>query len=740
MMIFCLVSGDPIRRAFLININRDMGVSKIRRLLIKDKNRFANIEEENLILWHVDIPIRGKDLGTTIKAENIKGGSEMSPFESVGKYFNESEHYESLEPTSENINIIVQLSPTVTKEQNLKFLQVNFEKSPAIPLITTFGHNFPFVGRTTTATCLTESFISRFKGACKGKDRNERLIFISAGAPGTGKTRNLIETIPMIRSCFPDFEISNETQKLAHLLDDPVQILMTYNDDLYPQNIEKTLGANSAIGLRILHHYFALLSSLDDFIDRMIYEFGEDPLKQKLNISIAINTIATIGSPFCKGDNDQEKRQYLKEVTLALGSAMGCKFNVSNIFIICHLAGTVLTLLLDAITSSSYRHLTLPTPLLLPVDINSLFEQLQLTSSWWLNSLLLRAIAYDIILPRGIEAFLEYISLSISKGISLSDIDYVQAARCARQKINMSAIPSLLAKEILVAIMLQSHVSRIDTVCTIDNTNYTWEYLESQGILILHPLRNEDDYYKVIMPYMYAEQLVSCCEPDKSLKNLSWLFSHDVSVDGVFRRTLLLPLSKFNCQPATIMLNEFYRSARLGKYEAFTFDVKDNQGQNLNLYNGNMIIRNTEGAPFDSFDIWPISNHSPWIIRCGQYKYFLNGKLTQDIINEEYAKTNHALPETKKNVEIPDNIILTDKSSFHWLFGIFATRLQFMMTNKININTIINVNPLKHIVGVGLKYAEKIIKNRPYKDENDMKEKLQLLRIPNETILNVLEA
>ena len=50
------------------------------------------------------------------------------------------------------------------------------------------------------------------------------------------------------------------------------------------------------------------------------------------------------------------------------------------------------------------------------------------------------------------------------------------------------------------------------------------------------------------------------------------------------------------------------------------------------------------------------------------------------------------------------------------------------------------MNLLKHINGVGSKYAEKIIKNRPYRDENDVMKKLQLLCIPDETILNILES
>ncbi|KAF0451925.1 crinkler family protein [Gigaspora margarita] len=398
-------------KAFQIKICRDTIVSQIRKLLINDKLRFTGIDEEEIILWHVDIPTKDVDLGTTIKVEDIKGEIEMSLFADVENYFCNSEHYDEQKP-NRHINIIMQI---ITTEKILEFLQAKFKKLPGLPLITTYGCDFPFVGRMTTTRCLTESFISQFKAACKGSDRNERPIFISdkyylAGAPGTGKTRNLIETILMIRSCFPDFA-TNETQKQSHLLDDPVQILMTYNNNFLPLKIEKTLGADSAIGLRILHNYFASKSYHYIFIDQMIDKFGVEPLK-KLYVSMAIDIIAKsirgdnvscplliyialdefqklVGAPFCNGDNEQERRQYLKEVTLALGYAMCHEFSINNIFIICHLAGTLLTPLSSVIASSSYQHIALPTPLLLPVDINFLFEQLQLTRSWWLNSLLL---------------------------------------------------------------------------------------------------------------------------------------------------------------------------------------------------------------------------------------------------------------------------------------------------------------------------------------------------------------
>jgi hypothetical protein len=80
-------------------------------------------------------------------------------------------------------------------------------------------------------------------------------------------------------------------------------------------------------------------------------------------------------------------------------------------------------------------------------------------------------------------------------------------------------------------VVLQLLVKCTDIVCTIKNTDYTWEYLESEGILMLEPCEN--NFYKVIMPYMYAGQLVLCCvSSDASLGNLSWLFAHEVNTNG----------------------------------------------------------------------------------------------------------------------------------------------------------------------------------------------------------------
>ncbi|CAG8679291.1 1176_t:CDS:2, partial [Ambispora gerdemannii] len=104
--------------SFPVKVSEDTKVSRLRKSVRDGKQRFANIDEEDLILWKVNIPTYGKDLGTVILADNIKeqlGGVELSPFENVGLYFVELEHFSDQEPISKYIRIIVQ-PPTTTDQ------------------------------------------------------------------------------------------------------------------------------------------------------------------------------------------------------------------------------------------------------------------------------------------------------------------------------------------------------------------------------------------------------------------------------------------------------------------------------------------------------------------------------------------------------------------------------------------------------------------------------------------------
>ena len=180
-----------------------------------------------------------------------------------------------------------------------------------------------------------------------------------------------------------------------------------------------------------------------------------------------------------------------------------------------------------------------------------------------------------------------------------------------------------------------------------------------------------------------------------------------------------------------INLYEFYKGARFGRdiqdlryqltnsvkvklplhrlpgpYANISCGVMDEQGHEIDLYGGNTIIKNAEGAPCDSFDIRRSDNF--WLIRCGQYKYYLNNELTLKIITSEYTKSKNAIQHhyTSGNldykwylwicttadvgeIELPDRVILTDKSSFLEFFGIFSTRMQFMIGGYFVLNIIL---------------------------------------------------
>jgi DNA uptake protein ComE-like DNA-binding protein len=65
-------------------------------------------------------------------------------------------------------------------------------------------------------------------------------------------------------------------------------------------------------------------------------------------------------------------------------------------------------------------------------------------------------------------------------------------------------------------------------------------------------------------------------------------------------------------------------------------------------------------------------------------------------------------------------------------------QIYFNLVNKININTA-NVNILKHIHDVGDARTQQIINNRPYRDRDDVINKLDGL-IPSVAIHNIIES
>ncbi|CAG8586734.1 14652_t:CDS:2, partial [Cetraspora pellucida] len=110
VMIFCLVLGDAVGSAFVVDIKEDQTISHLKKLIKEEKkNAFGNIDANDIMLWKVDgIPISRENLKTKIRADiNIEqelGGMMLPPSNTIKQCFRE---------LTNDIQIIIQ-PPTTT--------------------------------------------------------------------------------------------------------------------------------------------------------------------------------------------------------------------------------------------------------------------------------------------------------------------------------------------------------------------------------------------------------------------------------------------------------------------------------------------------------------------------------------------------------------------------------------------------------------------------------------------------
>ncbi|RHZ80840.1 hypothetical protein Glove_131g40 [Diversispora epigaea] len=122
VMIFCLVLGDAVENAFVVDIKENKTISHLKDV-IKEKTGL-NIPANKLRLWKVDIPQSKENQKNIISVEvNIKeelAGEELAPFEIINNYFDKS---------SIHIQIIVQL-PTTTGQGHFNMQSCNLDYLP----------------------------------------------------------------------------------------------------------------------------------------------------------------------------------------------------------------------------------------------------------------------------------------------------------------------------------------------------------------------------------------------------------------------------------------------------------------------------------------------------------------------------------------------------------------------------------------------------------------------------------
>ncbi|CAG8492044.1 11050_t:CDS:2 [Dentiscutata erythropus] len=107
-MLFCLVLGDAVKNAFMIDINKDMTISHLKNLIKeKKKNTFQNVDADDLVLWKITAISINKEtmkmkICIDINIEKELGGTRLLPSEAIKDHFKELE--------SKDIQIIIQPS------------------------------------------------------------------------------------------------------------------------------------------------------------------------------------------------------------------------------------------------------------------------------------------------------------------------------------------------------------------------------------------------------------------------------------------------------------------------------------------------------------------------------------------------------------------------------------------------------------------------------------------------------
>jgi len=112
-MLYCLVLGDSIRNAFLVEVNRDLSVSDFRKVIKNETEpRFNDISANALKTWKVNISTKGKQPSAEIHAEEIKeqlvDENELDSLQDVGDYFVDNEAFSGQKPTNHVIRILIQ--------------------------------------------------------------------------------------------------------------------------------------------------------------------------------------------------------------------------------------------------------------------------------------------------------------------------------------------------------------------------------------------------------------------------------------------------------------------------------------------------------------------------------------------------------------------------------------------------------------------------------------------------------
>ncbi|GAM26598.1 hypothetical protein SAMD00019534_097730 [Acytostelium subglobosum LB1] len=229
--------------------------------------------------------------------------------------------------------------------------------------MSTYGANFPFVGRDTALDAISDATVRRWKNR-HSTDQKSHPILVAAGAPGIGKTRLLREFPKRISSTMDS--VCPDHVDLHISFGNGTSFEVEFSNTIQPQDLIST-----ALSMRILYSYLSL--SVDYFV--LLSDWRRQFPNMAIPLSTALECIRQeekkkfiavyLGvDEFQKllTESKDPKKQLLKILTHIVGT-----FQASaspTIFLVTVFAGTIYSPLMEIFAASSFKHERINLPLL----------------------------------------------------------------------------------------------------------------------------------------------------------------------------------------------------------------------------------------------------------------------------------------------------------------------------------------------------------------------------------------
>ena len=663
----------------------------------------------------------------------------------------------------------------------LKHLQERYNFEPVQPshLISGFGCSIPLQGRDELISATQQLYNARWENRST-RDRVAHRIGVIGGCNGVGKSRALIKIAESMKDWIKKDQWSFE-------------IVISYNNG-NPPIIDRFISSNAVksasvgFALRLLYFSFVAGKSFEVSFEKFVRLYPKEIL-DVLTPELAIEAIS-LHLSVLNGHNDgvifigldevnylldsgyageEDKRGFLKDTLIALGSAM----LIPDRFVFVVIAATTILPINIVFHQSGLQIQPLPINLLNGEQCETIVSIMTSTSllseGWadWRTCRAFRTLLADFgSMPRRAEELLTLVKQEVERGSALADIDY-QTICCNLVGTTTAQFTILekLAECIVSNILLATNVQRHQIV-DVKKSPFTYGELEAIGAIALATSR--DTHLTVQMPYSLFRVLVQLMDGGdpltKSLRRicnlvqredefsvLSWQSFEDLHCNMEAIREMLIARSDLE-RPCS-SLQEFYcitdenelnvnfdfvlrRNCPVitadKRYPASLSDLVDDpnrvdvDGNQMNVMTS--YVKNAPGAAFDSFTVRQLDEGEGTMLFCGQQKRYIETAVSAGMISREANKVSTSLPEgtsyvlvvvaTKVTsdalVDLPENCVVVTGPALERFYSVFSARVN-LLSNKslsqINVNTA-SSSELMTIEKIGRAIARTITKNR----------------------------